>query len=49
MQWFKVNSVKTNPKRFQFMILGRSTRQSIILNINEIKIREFSSEVLLGL
>ena len=41
--------MKTNPKRFQFMILGRSTRQSIILNINEIKIRESSSEVLLGL
>ena len=46
---FKVNSVKPNPKKFQFMILGKSTRQSIILNINNIKIRESSSVVLLGL
>ena len=45
----KVNSMKTNPKKFQFMILGKSTTQSIILNINNIKIRESSSVVLLGL
>ena len=31
------------------MILGKSTRQSIILNINNIKIRASSSVVLLGL
>ena len=30
------------------MVLGRSTRQSIILNINNIKIRESSSATLLG-
>ena len=34
LKWFKVNSVKPNPKKFQFMILGKSTRQSIIININ---------------
>ena len=49
LKWFKVNSMKPNPKKFQFMILGKSTRQSIILNINNIKIRESSSVVLLGL
>ena len=49
LKWFKVNSMKPNPKKFQFMVLGRSTRQSIILNINNIKIRESSSVVLLGL
>ena len=48
-KWFKVNSMKPNPNRFQFMVLGKSTRQSIILNINNIKIRESSSVVLLGL
>ena len=37
LKWFKVNSVKPNPKKFQFMILGKSTRQSIILNINNDK------------
>ena len=49
LKWFKVNSMKPNPKKFQFMILGKSTRQSIILNINNIKIRESSSVVLLAL
>ena len=41
--------MKPNPKRFQFMVLRKSTRQSIILNINNIKIRESSSVVLPGL
>ena len=41
--------MKPNPKKFQFMILWESTRQSIILNINNVKIRECSSVVLLGL
>ena len=40
LKWFKVNSMKPNPKKNQFMILGKSTRQSIILNINNIKLRE---------
>ena len=40
LKWFKVNSMKPNPKKFLFMVLGKSTRQSIILNINNIKIRE---------
>ena len=46
---FKVNSMKPNPKKFQFMVLGRGTGQSIILNINNIKIRGSSSVTLLGL
>ena len=41
--------MKPNPKKLQFMILGKSTRQSTILNINNIKTRESSSVVLLGL
>ena len=41
--------MKPNPRKFQFMILGKSTRQSTILNINNIKTRESSSVVLLGL
>ena len=40
LKWFKVNSMKPNPQKNQFMILGKSTRQSIILNINNIKLRE---------
>ena len=49
LKWFKVNSMKANPKKFQFMILGKSTRQTIILNINNIKIRESQNVELLGL
>ena len=49
LTWFRVNSMKPNPKKFQFMVLDRSTRESIILNINNIKIRESSSVTLLGL
>ena len=49
LKWFKVNSMKANPQKFQFMILGKSTRQTIILNINNIKIRESQSVELLGL
>ena len=36
LKWFEVNSMKANPKKFQFMILGKSSRQTIILNINNI-------------
>ena len=43
LNWFKVNSMKPNPNKFQSMILGKSTRQSIILNINNVKIRKSSS------
>ena len=46
LKWFKVNSVKPNPEKFQFMIPGKNTRQSIILNINNVKIRESLSVVL---
>ena len=41
--------MKVNPKKFQYMILGKTPRQSIILNINQIKIKESHKVVLLGL
>ena len=49
LKWIKVNSVKSNQEKLQFMILGKSTREFVILNINNIKIKESSSLVLLGL
>ena len=49
LKWFAVNSMKANPKKFQFMILGKGTRLTIILNINNIKIRESQNVELLGL
>ena len=49
LKWFKVNSIKANPQKFQFMILDKSTRQTIILNINNIRIRESQNVELTGL
>ena len=31
LRWFKENSMKANPKKFQFMILGKTSRQPITL------------------
>ena len=42
--------MKAITKKFQFMILGKGTRQTVILNINNnIKIRESQNVELLGL
>ena len=42
--------MKANPKiKIQFMILVKTPRQSIILNINQIKVGESQKVVLLGL
>ena len=41
--------MKPNPKKFQFMILGKGSRLPIILNINNIKMRESQKVILLGL
>ena len=49
LRWFKENSMKVNPKKFQFMILGKTPRQPIILNINQIKVDKSQKVVLLGL
>ena len=38
--------MKVNPKKF--MILGKTLRQSIILNINQIKVEDSRKVVLLG-
>ena len=46
-KWFKVNSMKAIPKKFQFMILDKSKRQTIILNINN-GIKESQNIELMG-
>ena len=45
LKWFKVNSMKTDLKKLQFMILGKSTRQCIIISIKNINTRESSISV----
>ena len=49
LKWFKINSMKPHPKKFQFMILGKDSRLPVILNINNISIRESQKVILLGL
>ena len=44
-KWFKENLMKAYLKKFLFMILGKTPRQPIILNINIV----ISSGTLLGL
>ena len=49
LRWFKENSMKANPKKFQSMILGKTSRQPIMLNVNQIKVKESQKVLLLGL
>ena len=49
LRWFKENSMKADTKKFQFMIIGKTSRQPITLNINQIKVKETQKVLLLGL
>ena len=49
LNWFRQNSMKANPDKFQFMILGPSDDKCFILKINAIEIRNTSEVELLGL
>ena len=49
MDWFKINSLKANPRKFQFMVLGANKNDCFNLNVAG-KAIPFSSEVeLLGI
>ena len=49
LDWFKINSIKTNPEKFQFMILGLKHMAPFRPNVN-CKIIPYSNEVkLLGI
>ena len=49
LSWFKIDSMKPNPKKFQSMILGKALRLPVIPNVNNIKTRELQKVILLGL
>ena len=51
LRWFKVNSLKANPGKFQFMILGKkkSDYNLVKLKINSIEILETNHVTLLGI
>ena len=46
LNWFRLNSLKANPGKFQFMILGDKSHHKHILKINLIQV-EASDDVLL--
>ena len=49
LNWFRYNSMKANPDKFRFMILGLSNDKCFILKINAIEIRNTTEVELLGL
>ena len=49
LYWFKINSLKANPGKFQFMILGKKKRLKYSLKIGSITIKESGEVELLGI
>ena len=42
LHWFKINSMKANPAKFQFMILSKKSYQTETLPVNTFTINEFN-------
>ena len=49
LNWFRLNSLKANPGKFQFMILGDKSHHKHILKINSIKVEASDDILLLGI
>ena len=49
LYWFKINSMKVNPEKFQFMILSKKSYQPQKLSVNTFTINESDEVELLGL
>ena len=49
LNWFRLNSLKVNPGKFQFMILGDKYHHKHILKINSIKVEASNDILLLGI
>ena len=49
LKWFRINSLKANPRKFQFMILGKKQCNKVKLKINSIVINESDTVELLGI
>ena len=48
LKWFRLNSLKANPGKFQFMILGDKTCYKHILKINSTCVQSSDDVTLLG-
>ena len=49
LNWFRLNSLKTNPGKFLFMILGDKSHHKYELKINSIKFEASGDVLLLGI
>ena len=49
LKWFRINLLKTNSGKFQFMILGKKQYYKVKLKINSIVINENDTVELLGI
>ena len=49
LYWLKIDSLKANVRKFQFMILGKKNRLKYILKIGSITVKKFDEVDLLGI
>ena len=49
LNWFRLNSLKANPGKFQFMILGDKSHHKHILKMNSIKVETTDYILSLGI
>ena len=49
LYWFKINSMKANPEKFQFIMLSKKFYQPQKLSVNTFTTDEFDKVKLLGL
>ena len=49
MGWFKINSLKANPGKFQFMVLGNKDERSFNIHINNVNIKNSNEVTSLGI
>ena len=49
LNWFRLNSLKANPRKFQFMILGDKPQNKHVLKIKSIKAEASDDVLLLGI
>ena len=49
LDWFKFNSLKVNPDKFQFIVLGANKNKSFSINVRGINIPSKNEVILLGI
>ena len=49
LDWFKFNSLKANPDKFQFMVLGANKNKSFSINVRGINVPSRNEVILLGI